>query len=122
MAITLKLSDGDANTLSFLVDSFNGPIKVDYDKYDRSIDGTLKHYTVAFKKRWELGLNNASDSDKSTLETIYNLRAQLEFYADSAAAKTADVFWRGNFNFVPTGKHRHFRGTIWEGSIILEEV
>lgn len=121
MAITVKLTDGGANTLTFDVDSYFGPTYIDFDSYNRTTDATLKHYTVASKRRWELGIKNISNADKSTLLTIYNLRSALEFHEDSAAAKTANVFWMGEFNFVPTGQHRFFWNVLWEGSIILEE-
>ena len=122
MSVTVKLSDGGSNTLTFYIDSFGGPTYIDYDKYGRSTDTTFKHYTIGKKRRWELGINALPSSDRTTLLTIYSLRTTLEFYEDSAAAKTANVFWQGNFNFIPTQKHRHFKDKIYEGSIILEEI
>ena len=122
MSINIKLSDGGSNVLSFMVDSFDGPKEITFDKISRTSNGSLKQYEVAQKLKWELKVNNITNDEYNYLKTLYELRTTLEFYEDADAAKTADVFWMPPFDFAPTGRHRYFRGTIWEGIIILEEV
>src|SRR4030043_1284604 len=115
MAQTVKITDGGSNTVTFDVDSYE-EIDLDFDKYERSTNNTLLHYNKGTKKKIILGVNNISSANKTILETLKNLRASLQFFRDSAGAKTADVYWMNEFNLhTPTGKHRFFVSTIYEG-------
>lgn len=118
----VKITDGGANTLSFCVDNYS-EVDMDFDKYKRATDMSLKHYEIGNKKIFSMSVRNISNSEYSTLKTIYDLRVELDFYRDSTGAKTADVIWQGNFDLhTPTEGSHNFIGTIYEGSIRLEEV
>jgi hypothetical protein len=119
----VKLTDAGSNTLEFAVDQYN-EIDVDYDIYSRSTDASLKHYNIAMKKQFILGLKNITDTIKSSLKTIYDLRVTLNFYrhADDGAY-TAQVVWKGAFNLhTPTNKSTQFLERLYAGTITLEEI
>lgn len=122
MAQTVKLTDGGSNTITFDVDSYN-EVDMDFDIYDRSSNNTLLHYNKGEKKKFTLGVKNISSANKTTLETIKNLRIELDFYRDSASSKTADVFWTNEFDLhTPSDEHRFLVDKVYQGTIVLEEV
>ncbi|MFW9872362.1 MAG: hypothetical protein ACFFG0_04610 [Candidatus Thorarchaeota archaeon] len=121
MAKTVKLTDGGANTITFSPDTYNER-DIDLDLYNTTADGSLRQYTIGNKKEFTLSVKNIENSDYSTLKTIYDLRTTLQFFRDSAAAKTADVFWTGDFEIhTPTEESRVFVATIYQGTIVLRQ-
>lgn len=118
----VKLTDDGSNTLTFEVDSISEN-DMNYDYSSRSLNGTLKSYDIARKKKWILSVRNIAAASKDTLKTIYDLRESLSFYRDATGSKTATVSWTGNFNLhTPTRQSHQFLFKIYAGTIILEEV
>ena len=120
----VKLTDGGANTLSFVVDSYRR-YDIEFASRKRATDGTLKSYYITTKKGFELSVKNMSSTDKATLKTIYDLHTTLEFYEAYGGAKTADVEWQGNFDLhTPTEESYQLGlvGGLFQGTIVLEEI
>jgi len=119
----VKLTDAGDNTLEFAVDQYS-EIDADYDIYGRSTDASLKHYNIARKKQFVLGLENITDTVKDNLKTIHDLRVTLDFYrhADDGSY-AAQVVWRGGFNLhTPTNRSTQFLDRLYAGTITLEEI
>lgn len=118
----VKLTDGGANTLTFSVDSY-GEEDQDFDVSKRTTNATLKSYVVADKKFFVLGVRNITNTEYTTLKTIYDLKGSLEFYRIHDGAKTADVYWTGEFNLhTPTKRSHSLMSKLYQGTINLQEI
>jgi hypothetical protein len=119
---TCKLTDGGSNTIN--ISCTIEEVDSNFNVIMRSIDNTLKSYNIEQKKKFNLSVKNINSADKTTLETIYNLKSALYFYRNTSdVAATATVRWIGDFNLLtPTNRSYSFLTRIYEGSIVLEEV
>lgn len=116
-----RITDGGSNTVD--VSAKVEEVDMSYDTVMRSIDQSLKHYTVGCKRRFSLEVRDLSASDMANLRTIYNLGTSLYYYRnDDDSDYEATVRWMSDFGLLrPAGGAYHFLDRIYEGPIVLEE-
>jgi hypothetical protein len=122
MNYLVKLTDNDANTVTFNVDTYE-ELESNQDSNTRTVTGDLKHYSKTDKKKFLLGFKNMPAATKDLLKTIYDTHGQYDFYREADGAVTAAVVWESDFDLhTPVNNSRQFIDLIYQGTITLEEV
>ena len=112
----------DANNIRQTVEFTHTPALLqseliqDHHAYSRTLDGTLRSYRRAAKKRYDLRLVLIPTALKEQLLNLKNFHTSIDYYRDRDGALTMTCFWTNDFDFTEETPG------YWTGRIVLEEI